>query len=82
MSVRQALPGEHLSPQCGHHCGVRSTADGGEAARTFIGHCSCPDCICLFADYPGHVSIPAVEFITDQAGTGRRVPMCESWGTM
>lgn len=76
MSIRQALPGEHLSPTCGHHCGVRSTAD--EGTRTFIGHCPCADCICLYADYPkiiNTINIPAIELV-------RRVPMCDSWGTM
>lgn len=74
MSIRQALPGETLSPSCGHHCGVRSTAD--EGSHTFIGHCGCPECRCPFADYPA-VSIPSIE-----TPLGRRVPMCDSWGTM
>jgi hypothetical protein len=96
VSIRQALPGEHLSPCCGHHCGVRSTAD--EGSMRFIGHCSCPDCICLYADYPTHVNIPAIMTSEDQSagtatltsgnsqvtitGLARRVPMCDSWGTM
>jgi hypothetical protein len=68
VSIRQVFPGEHLSPSCGHHCGVRSAAEEG-TRLTFIGHCGCPECICLFADYPGTVSIPAAE-------TEWRVPMC------
>lgn len=79
MSIRQALPGEHLSPGCGHHCGVRSTADEGSMA--FIGHCTCSECMCPYSG-PDHVSIPAVEWIADQDGMKRRVPMCDSWGTM
>lgn len=75
MSIRQALPGEHLSPACGHHCGVRSNADGG--SLTFIGHCPCADCICLYADYPLIVNIPMIT-----ASENRHVPMCDSWGTM
>lgn len=71
MSTRQALPGEHLSPGCGHHCGVRSTAD--EGSMTFIGHCGCGECACVFADGPAPPAwaLPA-----------RSVPMCDSWGTM
>jgi hypothetical protein len=70
MSVRQCLPGEHLSEQCGHHCGVRSSADEGK--MTFIGHCPCPECLCLLAEYPSTVNIPAIE-------PELRVPMCEQW---
>ena len=97
MSIRQALPGEHLSPTCGHHCGVRSTAD--EGTRTFIGHCGCPECICLYADYPSSavINIPMIIDPDQPPGTmtltsgnskatvtgiQRRVPMCDSWGTM
>ena len=79
MSIRQALPGETLSPSCGHHCGVRSTADEGTLA--FIGHCGCPECRCPFADYPAHVNIPVIETGAEIL-LKARVPMCDSWGTM
>lgn len=93
MNVRQALPGEHLSPSCGHHCGVRSAAEEG-SRLTFIGHCRCPECICLLADYPSHVNIEIIEDPAQPPGTARlvsgdseatitglapRTPMCDSW---
>jgi len=42
--MRVIHPGERLSSDCGHHCGIRSAADEGKG--TFIGHCSCPECGC------------------------------------
>jgi hypothetical protein len=65
MTIRPVLPGEHLSPDCGHHCGVRSAADEGQ--RTFIGHCDCGECRCPMAG----------ELLLISSGHG--VPMCDSW---
>ena len=30
-----------LTEACGHHCGIRSQAEG---QRTWEGHCPCPEC--------------------------------------
>jgi hypothetical protein len=68
MSTRQALPGEHLSPSCGHHCGIRSTAD--EGTLSFIGHCGCDECRCVFAGEPVTVSGYPM---------ARGTPMCDRW---
>jgi hypothetical protein len=78
MSTRQALPGEHLSPSCGHHCGIRSTAD--EGTLSFIGHCPCPECGCIYADSPW--ADPGYTGIKDDiAAIARppRTPMCDRW---
>lgn len=87
MSTRQALAGEHLSPTCGHHCGLRSTADEGK--RAFIGHCPCDECRCRYAlievvidpDQP-EGTITLVDRIAHPWVPERGVPMCDSWGTM
>jgi hypothetical protein len=71
VSIRQVLPGEHLSPQCGHHCGVRSAAEEG-SRLTFIGHCVCAECRCPMS-MEGTISIPAID------ASQRGVPMCDSW---
>jgi hypothetical protein len=71
MSHRIAQPGEQvsLSPGCGHHCGIRSAAEGGEAAIKVIGHCGCAECTCPLdgAQVEGSVLGSA------------RIPMCDGW---
>lgn len=69
MNVRQIQPGERLSPDCGHHCGIRSAAEEG-SRLTFIGHCTCDECRCPMSG-PWLVNIPAID-------TERRLPMCMS----
>jgi hypothetical protein len=36
---RVAQPGERLSEECGHHCGIQETG-----SATIIGHCRCGEC--------------------------------------
>jgi len=45
--IRQLAPGDpmRLGPGCGHHCGIRSSAEEGNKVR-IIGHCECPECQC------------------------------------
>jgi hypothetical protein len=40
-----SLPVTGLPPACsrGHHCGIRSAAEGG---YSYEGHCGCPECHC------------------------------------
>lgn len=72
MSTRQAQPGERLSDQCGHHCGIRSSADEGKL--TFIGHCGCAECNCeLFwaaqmTDAPREAGLPMCQLWYERSG--------------
>lgn len=36
---RVAEPGERLSEECGHHCGIQESG-----STTIIGHCRCDEC--------------------------------------
>jgi hypothetical protein len=36
---RVAEPGERLSEECGHHCGIQESG-----STTIIGHCRCGEC--------------------------------------
>jgi hypothetical protein len=89
VSTHQAQPGERLASGCGHHCGIRSSADEGKL--TFVGHCPCPECACVLAaeihieiiedpcQPPGTARVVSGEYEGLITGLEPRVPMCESW---
>jgi hypothetical protein len=56
-----------LPPECarGHHCGIRSSAEGG---RAWQAHCACPECRCPVRAEP----LGAPNSGPDRVG----VPMC------
>jgi hypothetical protein len=56
-----------LPPECsrGHHCGIRSSAEGGVIIS---GHCPCPECRCP-------ESWKARQAVRHAPGT----PMCATW---
>jgi hypothetical protein len=56
------LPLTGLPAACtrGHHCGIRSSAEGG---YTYEGHCACPECGCPLA-------------VVEAEILGERWPMC------
>ena len=57
-----------ITGQCGHHCGIRSNAEG---TTRIEGHCGCDECRCPQA---------GTVVTASQIGLVQRgVPMCDSW---
>lgn len=86
MSIRPVRPGgDRLTGSCGHHCGIRSAAD--EGGLTFIGHCPCDECTCIWAvvevvvdeaQPPGEVRLVSGNSEVTMINVAGR-PMCWGW---
>jgi hypothetical protein len=64
-----------LPQTCGHHCGIRSQAEGG---HTWEAHCKCGECRCPIALDPAAPGWGerAARHIRRRYGLPRRAPMC------